>query len=112
MNEYILQVKLPDGTWTEIPALMGASVTAANVDENGNLILTLSSGVTINAGKLPAPVKGKDYFTDEEKQELVNEIKSQIETNKAGVLTIDGVDYTLRTGTEGAEGFITFVLEE
>lgn len=58
------------------------------------------------------PVKGVDYFTSVEKAEMVNEVKAQIDVSKASVLTIDGVDYTMRTGTEGAEGFITFVLEE
>lgn len=50
----------------------GVSVTDLDIDNNNNLICTLSDGSTVNAGELPMaiPEKGVDYWTEEDKQEI------------------------------------------
>jgi len=50
----------------------GVSVTDLDIDNNKNLICTLSDGSTVNAGELPMaiPEKGVDYWTEEDKQEI------------------------------------------
>ena len=58
------------------------SVTNAEINQNGNLILTLSDGNTIDAGKVTGedgdtPVRGVDYWTEED----IDEIKNYIDTS-------------------------------
>ena len=63
----------------------GVSVTGAFIDTSGHLIITLSSGDTIDAGNAKGekgdpgtdgytPVKGTDYWTDADKTEIVNAV--------------------------------------
>lgn len=60
----------------------GVSVTGASISASGHLMLTLSNNETIDAGAVvPTTVM------------------------------VDGAQYTMRTGTEGTAGYITFVLE-
>lgn len=49
----ILKIKDQNGEWQEIPAIKGkdgVSITDANIDDDNNLIITLSDGNVINAG--------------------------------------------------------------
>lgn len=65
----------------------GVSIENVELDENGELICYLSNGTSVNAGTVPAvkgepgytPVKGVDYFTDAEIEELRAEIKKEVE---------------------------------
>lgn len=81
----ILYLRNADGTYTEIPALVGTSVTGVAIDEHAHLIVTLSNGTVIDAGELPkgpaglTPVKGVDYFTEAEKQEIIEAVKDGAE---------------------------------
>ena len=49
----ILKLKNENGEYEEIPALTGASVVSASVSAEGHLLLRLSNGREIDAGKLP-----------------------------------------------------------
>ena len=87
----------------------GVSVTNAEINQNGNLILTLSDGSTIDAGKVTGedgvdgkdgvngkdgvdgkdgytPIRGVDYWTEED----INEIKNYIDasTTDGGITEI------------------------
>lgn len=60
----------------------GVSVTNAEINQNGNLILTLSDGNIIDAGVAKGedgstPIRGVDYWTEED----INEIKNYIDTS-------------------------------
>lgn len=63
----------------------GVSVTGASIDTSGHLIITLSNGQTIDAGKAKGdkgdpgadgytPVKGTDYWTPADKAEIVADV--------------------------------------
>lgn len=63
----------------------GVSVTGASIDTSGHLIITLSSGDTVDAGNAKGdkgnpgangytPVKGTDYWTPADKTEIVNAV--------------------------------------
>ena len=56
----------------------GVSVTDLEIDENGDLICTMSDGTEINAGKA-LPQKGVDYFTTEEIEEIKEEISTELQ---------------------------------
>lgn len=58
----------------------GVSVTDLEIDENGDLICSMSDGTEINAGKA-LPQKGIDYFTTEDIEEIENEIVNSVQNN-------------------------------
>lgn len=60
----------------------GISIINVSMNENRHLICTMSDSSIIDAGELPVyiPQKGVDYFTDEEKQEMVQEVLNEIDT--------------------------------
>ncbi len=68
--------------WIKLTGTSESSSGLKNVDinENGELILTFSNGTTNNLGVVVGkngytPIKGTDYFTEEDKQELIDELK-------------------------------------
>lgn len=74
---------LNDGTITSLTVPTpadGVSVTDINIDENGNLICTMSDETEINAGKV-LPEKGVDYYTPEEIEEIKIEIENALQEN-------------------------------
>ena len=58
----------------------GVSIIDAEIDVNRHLICQLSNGSTIDAGEVPAyiPQKGVDYYTEQEKEELEDEIVDEL----------------------------------
>lgn len=67
----------------------GVSVTSAEVDVHGELQITLSNGQKIDAGYVMGedghtPVKGTDYWTDEDKEEVVADVLSALPTWTGG----------------------------
>lgn len=58
----------------------GISITDVQIDENNHLICTLSDGTTDDAGEIPMyiPQKGKDYYTEEDKQEIIADVTESI----------------------------------
>lgn len=65
----------------------GVSIIDVEVDMDNNLICHLSDGSEVNAGPVPAmkgepgetPVKGVDYFTEAEVEQIKEEIKAEVE---------------------------------
>ena len=59
----------------------GISVTNLDIDSNDHLICTMSDGSTIDAGEIPKyiPQKGVDYYTEADKQELIDEITEEVQ---------------------------------
>lgn len=69
----------------------GVSITNIEIDENNNLICHMSDGSKVNAGPIPVgktPIKGVDYFTEED----INEIVSRIETEELETATEEDID--------------------
>lgn len=69
----------------------GVTVTSAEVDAHGELQITLSNGQKIDAGYVMGedgytPVKGTDYWTDDDKAKIVSDVL-------AALPTWDGGDY-------------------
>ena len=58
----------------------GVSITDIDINNNKHLICTMSDGTTIDAGEVPMyiPQVGVDYFTEEDKEEMVSEVKQEI----------------------------------
>lgn len=58
----------------------GVSITDVTINENHHLICTMSNNTTIDAGEVPyyVPQKGVDYYTQEDKEELVQEITEEV----------------------------------
>ncbi len=58
----------------------GVSIVSTEIDANRHLICTMSDGTTIDAGEVPVyiPQKGVDYFTDEDKEEMTQEVKEEV----------------------------------
>ena len=54
----------------------GISIVDVDIDGNKHLICTMSDGSTIDAGEVPEyiPQKGVDYYTEEDKEELVQDV--------------------------------------
>ena len=73
----------------------GISVTDLDIDNNNNLICTLSDGSTVNAGELPMaiPEKGVDYWTEEDKQEVKTYVDDV--TSNAFAAELDEENFTL-----------------
>ena len=57
---------------------------------NKHLICTMSDSTTIDAGEVPyyIPQKGVDYYTEADKQELINEISEEVQDSFALKLMI------------------------
>lgn len=51
----------------------GANITNITINSSGQLVITLSSGSSVTAGKV-VPIKGTDYFTTAEKQQIVQDV--------------------------------------
>ena len=65
----------------------GVSITDVDIDSNHHLICTMSNGETIDAGEVPMyiPQKGVDYYTEEDKEEIVQDVVGQV----SGSLVLD-----------------------
>lgn len=85
----------------------GSSITVSNVSESaadsGNNVVTFSDGKTVTikngskgsagvAGK--TPVKGTDYFTDEDKIEMITQVKNAMPTLIVTGIDFDGISHT------------------
>lgn len=59
----------------------GVSIVDAEIDNNKHLICELSDGSIIDAGEVPMyiPQKGVDYYTEQEKDNLIQEVAEQVE---------------------------------
>ena len=59
----------------------GVSIVDVDIDANKHLICTLSTGDTVDAGEVPMyiPQKGVDYYTDEDKEEIVQDVIGSVE---------------------------------
>jgi hypothetical protein len=59
----------------------GISVNEVVINENKHLICTMSNGDVIDAGIVPSyiPQKGVDYFTEEDKEEMVQSVTQDVE---------------------------------
>ena len=78
MTPTILKVRMPDGSIANIPAVVGprgVGIKSAVMDEAGELKITYTDGRVANIGNIkgPAPVKGTDYWTEEDKAEIKTE---------------------------------------
>lgn len=80
----VLKVKNADGTWTDIPALVGPQGEQGPAGPEGP---TGADGYT--------PIKGTDYFTEADKTELVADVEA-IMINK-GYQTADQVNALITT---------------
>ena len=64
----------------------GVSIENIKIDTDGSLLCYLSNGEVIDAGTVPAvkgdpgktPIKGVDYFTEEEIEELKAEVRQEV----------------------------------
>lgn len=64
----------------------GVSIENVELDSDGSLLCYLSNGTVVDAGTVPAvkgdpgytPVKGVDYFTEAEIEELKAEVKQEV----------------------------------
>lgn len=64
----------------------GVSIENIKIDTDGSLLCYLSNGEIIDAGTVPAvkgdpgktPVKGVDYFTEDEIEELKAEVRQEV----------------------------------
>lgn len=99
----ILNLRNEDGTYTEIPALVGTSITGVTINEHAHLIVTLSNGTVIDAGEMPkgpagaTPVKGVDYFTEAEKQEIIEAVKDGAEAVEWNDLDFNAANVSMPT---------------
>ena len=62
----------------------GISIVNVSINQdNRHLICTMSDSNIIDAGELPVyiPQKGVDYYTDEDKEEIVQDVLSSIDTD-------------------------------
>ena len=65
----------------------GVSIENVSIDTDGSLLCTLSNGEVIDAGTVPSvkgdpgytPVKGVDYFTEEDVEEITTSIKNDFD---------------------------------
>lgn len=96
----------------------GISVVNMDIDDNGHLICELSDGTSIDAGTVPTvkgedgytPVKGKDYFTEEDIQEILGRLSTDLEdyqTKENLYLGADGVG----TPEVPAEGTVLYAVK-
>lgn len=68
----VLRVRLPDGTVIDIPAIMGAPGKDGKTPVKG---VDYTDGKDGKDGKDGyTPVKGTDYWTEDEKTEIINEV--------------------------------------
>lgn len=58
----------------------GISITDVKINNNKHLICTMSDNSTIDAGEVPyyIPRKGVDYYTEEDKEELVQDVVEEV----------------------------------
>ena len=62
-----------------VGGLLGKDIQSASINDSDHLILTLTDGTTLDAGVAKGaagktPVKGTDYWTAADKQEIVNSV--------------------------------------
>lgn len=70
----------------------GVSVTDIDVNANNQIVFTMSDGTEFISGKIPClkgedgytPVKGTDYWTDEDKAEIKSYCQNYIDTQILG----------------------------
>jgi len=58
----------------------GVSIIAVELNSENHLICTMSDGTTEDAGEVPMyiPQKGKDYYTEEDKKEIVADVTESV----------------------------------
>ena len=69
---------MPDGSVVDIPAIVGprgVGIKSAIMDEAGELTITYTDGRAANIGNIKGetPVKGEDYWTEEDKAEILSD---------------------------------------
>jgi hypothetical protein len=66
----------------------GVSITEVSINEQKQLICTMSDGEVINAGEVPSyiPQKGVDYYTEEDKKEIEQDVIESV--NQSIILEI------------------------
>ena len=79
IEETTLYIETQDGETLEMDFPTpedGVSVTNLEINDKKHLICTLSDGNTVDAGIVPEyiPQKGVDYYTEEDKEELVQDV--------------------------------------
>ena len=84
VEDQTLYIETKDGETLEIvfpTPKDGVSVVDIDIDDNKHLIFTMSDGSTHDSGEVPyyIPQKGVDYYTDEDKEELIQEIIESID---------------------------------
>ena len=93
----ILRIKDKNGVWQEIPAIVGrkgdtgVGISSTNINENGELIINYTNGVSVNAGKVVGEKGDKYVLTTTDKNELVDLLKQS--------LTTETWKFTLEDGT-------------
>lgn len=87
LNGTTLTMTTNDGTKYDmefpVPA-DGISVSSVDIDDDGSLLCYLSDGSVVDAGTVPSvkgdpgytPVKGVDYFTEEDIEEIVDQLSN------------------------------------
>ena len=78
-----LRIELSDGRVLEVEFPTpedGVSVSNLTIDNSKHLICTMSDGSTVDAGIVPEyiPQKGVDYYTTQDKQEIVQDVLEQV----------------------------------
>ncbi len=61
----------------KLHGLVSRGIKAAEIDDNGHLIFTLTDNSTADIGKI-VPEKGTDYFTEDDKDELIQRVLDEI----------------------------------
>ena len=102
----VLYVKDNQGNITQIRTIRGEKgidglgISAAEINENGELVLTYTNGNIVNLGTVAGsdgytPVKGTDYWTEEDKAEIVKKVtevsvaRNQGAENVGKILVVD-----------------------
>ena len=95
----ILRVQNDDGTWAEIPAIVGPKGETGPAGPTGPQGIQGIQGVQGETGPQGpqgktgtaghTPVVGEDYFTEEDKAEIVETVKSSLHAYIPAVLTSD-----------------------
>ena len=59
----------------------GVSIVDIDINNNKHIICTMSDGSTIDAGEIPVyvPRKGVDYYTEEDKEEIIQDVVESID---------------------------------
>jgi predicted DNA binding protein len=82
----ILRIKNKNGSWEEIPAIVGrkgdagVGISSTSINENGELVINYTNGVVVNAGRVVGAKGDKYVLTTADKNELVSLLKNSLTT--------------------------------